>query len=125
MMYYKLQCTWIDEDEKHSCVDTWNDLNEQELIKHVIEYLDVLHHDNVPYMPELDQIRKNFSQFGEVNEDVINSEYKRLVDGYAAYTGIMTELDVYKSDPHNTAYSFSVNVDKQMTLIITATNYEV
>lgn len=125
MISYKLQCTWIDENGRHSCVDTWNDLNERELIEHVIEYLDILHHDYVPYMPELEQIRKSFNQFGEVNEDVINSEYKRLVDGYAAYTGIMTELDVYKSDPHNTAYSFSVNVDEQMTLSITATGYEV
>ena len=118
--YYKLECIWTNEDENHRCVDTWNDLSEQQLIEHVIEYLDILHHGNVPYMPELEQLRKNFSQFGEADEDLINTEYTRLVNGYAAYMAIMTEIDEYKSDPHCTASSFSVNVDEQTSLSITA-----
>ena len=115
-MNYNLKITWVDNNEKYKYIETWDELTKEKLYKHVIEYLDILHENGIPYKPTLEKVKENFLQFGVVEDDVINNEFNRLEIGWNAWNQFEEEMKIFDDDKL-TAGSFTINMDDDHTTI--------
>lgn len=115
-MIYELCCKWVDKEAHYESKETWKDLSRKELYAHVIEYLDILHKDDVPYEPTIEKVKENFLQFGVIEEDVINNEFNRLMVGWNAWKQFEEKITNYESDDELVTYSFTINMDDNTTI---------
>ena len=113
-MNYNLKITWMDKNEKYKCTETWEELTKEKLYSHVIEYLDILHENGIPYKPTLQKVKENFLQFGVIDEDVINNEFKRLEIGWNAWNQFEEKMKGF--DDGLTEGSFTINMDDNTTI---------
>lgn len=109
-MNYNLKITWVDNNEKYKCTETWDDLTKDKLYKQVIEYLDILHENGIPYEPTVQRVKENFLQFGVIEEDVINNEFKRLMVGWNAWKNFIEKMKIF-DDKEIISTSFTINMD--------------
>ena len=116
-MNYNLKITWVDRNEKYKYTESWDELTKENLYRHVIEYLDILHENGIPYKPTFEKVRENFLQFGVIDEDVINNEFNRLEIGWNAWNQFEEEMKVFDDDDKLTAGSFTINMDDDHTTI--------
>lgn len=116
-MNYNLKITWVDNNEKYKYIETWDELTKEKLYKNVIEYLDILHENGIPYKPTFEKVKENFMQFGVVDGDVINNEFKRLEIGWNAWNQFEEEMKVFDDDDKLTAASFTIKMDDEHTTI--------
>ena len=116
-MNYNLKITWVDRNEKYKYTESWDELTKEKLYKNVIEYLDILHENGIPYKPTFEKVRENFLQFGVIDEDVINNEFNRLEIGWNAWNQFEEEMKVFDDDDKLTAGSFTINMDDDHTTI--------
>lgn len=117
-MNYNLKITWVDNNEKYKYIETWDELTKEKLYKNVIEYLDILHENGIPYKPTFEKVKENFMQFGVVDGDVINNEFKRLEIGWNAWNQFEEEMKVFDDDDDKlTAASFTIKMDDEHTTI--------
>ena len=113
-MNYNLKITWVDNNEKYKCTETWDGLTKEKLYSHVIEYLDILHENGIPYKPTLQKVKENFLQFGVIDEDVINNEFKRLEIGWNTWNQFEEKMKGF--DDGLTEGSFTINMDDNTTI---------
>ena len=116
-MNYNLKITWVDRNEKYKYTESWDELTKENLYRHVIEYLDILHENGIPYKPTLEKVKENFLQFGVIDGDVINNEFNRLEIGWNAWIKFEEEMKVFDDDNNLTAGSFTINMDDDHTTI--------
>ena len=116
-MNYNLKITWVDRNEKYKYTESWDELTKENLYRHVIEYLDILHENGIPYKPTLEKVKENFLQFGVIDGDVINNEFNRLEIGWNAWNQFEEEMKVFDDDDKLTAGSFTINMDDDHTTI--------
>lgn len=116
-MNYNLKITWVDNNEKYKYIETWDELTKENLYKNVIEYLDILHENGIPYKPTLQKVKENFLQFGVIEDDVINNEFKRLEIGWNTWTKFEEEMKIFDDDDKLTAGSFTIHMDDDHTTI--------
>ena len=116
-MNYNLKITWVDNNEKYKYTETWDELTKEKLYMNVIEYLDILHENGIPYKPTFEKVRENFLQFGVIDEDVINNEFKRLEIGWNAWNQFEGKMKIFDDDDKLTAGSFTINMDDDHTTI--------
>ena len=116
-MNYNLKITWVDNNEKYKYTETWDELTKEKLYKNVIEYLDILHENGLTYKPTFEKVKENFMQFGVVDGDVINNEFKRLEIGWNAWNQFEEEMKVFDDDDKLTAASFTIKMDDEHTTI--------
>lgn len=109
-MNYNLKITWVDNNEKYKCTETWDDLTKDKLYKQVIEYLDILHENGIPYEPTVQRVKENFLQFGVIEEDVINNEFNRLMVGWNAWKNFIEKMKIF-DDKEIISTSFTINMD--------------
>ena len=113
-MNYNLKITWVDKNEKYKCTETWDGLTKEKLYRNVIEYLDILHENGIPYKPTLQKVKENFLQFGVIEEDVINNEFKRLEIGWNTWNQFEEKMKGF--DDGLTEGSFTINMDDNTTI---------
>lgn len=109
-MNYNLKIIWVDNNEKYKCTETWDDLTKDKLYKQVIEYLDILHENGIPYEPTVQRVKENFLQFGVIEEDVINNEFNRLMVGWNAWKNFIEKMKIF-DDKEIISTSFTINMD--------------
>ena len=80
----------------------------------VIEYLDILHENGIPYKPTLQKVKENFLQFGVIEEDIINNEFNRLEIGWNTWN--QSEGKMKGFDDGLTEGSFTINIDDNTTI---------
>lgn len=114
-MNYNLKITWVDNNEKYKCTETWDDLTKDKLYKQVIEYLDILHENGIPYEPTVQRVKENFLQFGVIEEDVINNEFNRLMVGWNAWKNFIEKMKIF-DDKEIISTSFTINMDANTTI---------
>lgn len=110
-MVYELKFMYSDSDGTHSIVETWTGKSKEDMFKHVIEYLDILHKDGVPYEPTIENVEECFSQFGIVDKDSITKEYNRLNSGWKAWNELVEEIEKYEKLDY-TLYDIFIKVDE-------------
>ena len=111
-MNYNLKITWVDKNEKYKCIETWDGLTKEKLYKNVIEYLDILHENGIPYKPTLQKVKENFLQFGVIEEDIINNEFKRLEIGWNTWNQFEEKMKGFGDN----VGSFTINMDDNTTI---------
>ena len=116
-MNYNLKIAWVDRNEKYKFTESWDELTKENLYKHVIEYLDILHENGIPYKPTFEKVRESFMQFGVVDGDVINNEFNRLEIGWNAWIKFEEEMKVFDDDNKITAGLFTIKMDDDHTTI--------
>ena len=114
-MNYNLKITWVDNNEKYKCTETWEELTKEKLYSHVIEYLDILNEKGIPYKPTLEKEKENFLQFGVIDEDIINNEFNRLEIGWNTWNQFEEKMNIFDKDGLITD-SFKVNMDENTTI---------
>lgn len=114
-MNYNLKITWVDNNEKYKCTETWDDLTKDKLYKQVIEYLDILHENGIPYEPTLQMVKENFLQFGVIEEDLINNDYNRLMFGWNTWKNFIEKMKIF-DDKEVISTSFTINMDDNTTI---------
>ena len=114
-MNYNLKITWVDNNEKYKSTETWEELTKEKLYSHVIEYLDILNEKGIPYKPTLEKVKENFLQFGVIDEDVINNEFKRLEICWNTWNQFEEKMNIFDKDGLITD-SFKVNMDGNTTI---------
>ena len=114
-MIYELCCKWVDKEAHYESKETWTDMSRKELYAHVIEYLDILHKDDVPYEPTIEKVKENFLQFGVIDEDVINNEFNRLMVGWNAWKNFIEKMKIF-DDKEIISTSFTINMDANTTI---------
>lgn len=122
-MKYNLTCKYI--DGNHSIIEEWTDVDFDGLRKCLVEYLDILNHDGMPYKPEYDEVKKNLERYFRDDEDFIEIEFKRLINGYNAFNDVMNklrQLAIKLEDDSSIAYEGStyVVIDENTTVSISA-----
>lgn len=120
-MKYNLTCKYV--DGNHSIIEEWTDVDFDGLRKCLVEYLDLLNHDGMPYKPEYDEVKKNLERYFRDDEDFIEIEFKRLTDGYNAFNDVMNklrQLAIKLEDDSSIAYEGStyVVIDENTTVSI-------
>ena len=120
-MKYNLTCKYV--DGNHSIIEEWTDVDFDGLRKCLVEYLDILNHDGMPYKPEYDEVKKNLERYFGDDEDFIEIEFKRLTDGYNAFNDVMNklrQLAIKLEDDSSIAYEGStyVVIDENTTMSI-------
>ena len=120
-MKYNLTCKYI--DGNHSIIEEWTDVDFDGLRKCLVEYLDILNHDGMPYKPEYDEVKKNLERYFRDDEDFIEIEFKRLINGYNAFNDVMNklrQLAIKLEDDSSIAYEGStyVVIDENTTVSI-------
>ena len=120
-MKYNLTCKYV--DGNHSIIEEWTDVDFDGLRKCLVEYLDLLNHDGMPYKPEYDEVKKNLEPYFRDDEDFIEIEFKRLTDGYNAFNDVMNklrQLAIKLEDDSSIAYEGStyVVIDENTTVSI-------
>ena len=120
-MKYNLTCKYV--DGNHSIIEEWTDVDFDGLRKCLVEYLDILNHDGMPYKPEYDEVKKNLELYFGDDEDFIEIEFKRLTDGYNAFNDVMNklrQLAIKLEDDSSIAYEGStyVVIDENTTVSI-------
>ena len=120
-MKYNLTCKYV--DGNHSIIEEWTDVDFDGLKKCLVEYLDLLNHDGMPYKPEYDEVKKNLERYFGDDEDFIEIEFKRLTDGYNAFNDVMNklrQLAIKLEDDSSIAYEGStyVVIDENTTVSI-------
>ena len=120
-MKYNLTCKYI--DGNHSIIEEWTDVDFDGLRKCLVEYLDILNHDGMPYKPEYDEVKKNLERYFRDDEDFIEIEFKRLINGYNAFNDAMNklrQLAIKLEDDSSIAYEGStyVVIDENTTVSI-------
>ena len=120
-MKYNLTCKYI--DGNHSIIEEWTDVDFNGLRKCLVEYLDILNHDGMPYKPEYDEVKKNLECYFRDDEDFIEIEFKRLINGYNAFNDAMNklrQLAIKLEDDSSIAYEGStyVVIDENTTVSI-------
>lgn len=120
-MKYNLTCKYV--DGNHSIIEEWTDVDFDGLRKCLVEYLDLLNHDGMPYKPEYDEVKKNLERYFGDDEDFIEREFKRLTDGYNAFNDAMNklrQLAIKLEDDSSIAYEGStyVVIDENTTVSI-------
>lgn len=113
-MNYNLTITWTDKNEKYKCTETWDGLTKDKLYKNVIEYLDILHENGIPYKPTLQKVKENLLKFGLIDEDAINNEFKRLEIYWNAWSQFEEKMKGF--DDGLTEGSFTINIDDNTTI---------
>lgn len=125
-MNYNLKITWSDNNEKYKCTETWDDLTKDKLYKQVIEYLDILHENGIPYEPTLQMVKENFLQFGVIEEDVINNEFNRLMVGWNAWKEFEEKMKIFPlEDECIIADEFTLAVDDNTTIEVEGYKFKV
>ena len=120
-MKYNLTCKYV--DGNHSIIEEWTDVDFDGLRKCLVEYLDILNHDGMPYKPEYDEVKKNLERYFRDDEDFIEIEFKRLINGYNAFNDVMNklrQLAIKLEDDSSIAYEGStyVVIDENTTVSI-------
>ena len=120
-MKYNITCKYV--DGNHSITEEWTDVDFDGLRKCLVEYLDLLNHDGMPYKPEYDEVKKNLERYFGDDEDFIEIEFKRLTDGYNAFNDVMNklrQLAIKLEDDSSIAYEGStyVVIDENTTVSI-------
>lgn len=120
-MKYNLTCKYV--DGNHSIIEEWTDVDFDGLRKCLVEYLDILNHDGMPYKPEYDEVKKNLEHYFGDDEDFIEIEFKRLINGYNAFNDVMNklrQLAIKLEDDSSIAYEGStyVVIDENTTVSI-------
>ena len=120
-MKYNLTCKYV--DGNHSITEEWTDVDFDGLRKCLVEYLDILNHDGMPYKPEHDEVKKNLERYFGDDEDFIEIEFKRLTNGYNAFNDVMNklrQLAIKLEDDSSIAYEGStyVVIDENTTVSI-------
>lgn len=120
-MKYNITCKYV--DGNHSIIEEWTDVDFDGLRKCLVEYLDILNHDGMPYKPEYDEVKKNLERYFRDDEDFIEIEFKRLTDGYNAFNDVMNklrQLAIKLEDDSSIAYEGStyVVIDENTTVSI-------
>ena len=115
-MNYNLKITWVDNNEKYKSTESWDELTKEKLYGHVIEQLDILHENGIPYKPTFEKVRESFMQFGVVDGDVINNEFNRLEIGWNTWIKFEEEMKAFDDDDKLTAGSFTINMDDNTTI---------
>ena len=120
-MKYNITCKYV--DGNHSIIEEWTDVDFDGLRKCLVEYLDLLNHDGMPYKPEYDEVKKNLEPYFRDDEDFIEIEFKRLTDGYNAFNDVMNklrQLAIKLEDDSSIAYEGStyVVIDENTTVSI-------
>ena len=120
-MKYNLTCKYV--DGNHSIIEEWADVDFDGLRKCLVEYLDILNHDGMPYKPEYDEVKKNLERYFGDDEDFIEIEFKRLTNGYNAFNDAMNklrQLAIKLEDDSSIAYEGStyVVIDENTTVSI-------
>lgn len=120
-MKYNLTCKYI--DGNHSIIEEWTDVDFDGLRKCLVEYLDILNYDGMPYKPEYDEVKKNLERYFRDDEDFIEIEFKRLINGYNAFNDVMNklrQLAIKLEDDSSIAYEGStyVVIDENTTVSI-------
>lgn len=120
-MKYNLTCKYV--DGNHSIIEEWTDVDFDGFRKCLVEYLDLLNHDGMPYKPEYDEVKKNLERYFGDDEDFIEIEFKRLTDGYNAFNDVMNklrQLAIKLEDDSSIAYEGStyVVIDENTTVSI-------
>ena len=111
-MNYNLKITWVDKNEKYKCTETWDGLTKEKVCMHVIGYLDILNENGIPYKPTLQKVKENFLQFGVIEEDIINNEFKRLEIGWNAWNQFEEKMKGFGDN----VGSFTINMDDNTTI---------
>ena len=114
-MNYNLKITWVDNNEKYKYIETWDELTKENLYKHVIEYLDILHENGIPYKPTFEKVKENFLQFGVIEENIINNEFNRLMVGWNAWNQFEEKMKIFE-DEHVISDFFTINLDDNTTI---------
>lgn len=78
--------------------DEWNDIDLDGLTKYLAEYLDILRHDNIPYKPEMDEVRRSLRLHLDADDKFIEEEFERLSNGYDTYTSLMSQINLYQKE---------------------------
>ena len=120
-MKYNLTCKYI--DGNHSIIEEWTDVDFDGLRKCLVEYLDILNHNGMPYKPEYDEVKKNLERYFGDDEDFIEIEFKRLINGYNAFNDAINklrQLAIKLEDDSSIAYEGStyVVIDENTTVSI-------
>ena len=120
-MKYNLTCKYV--DGNHSIIEEWTEVDFDGLRKCLVEYLDLLNHDGMPYKPEYDEVKKNLERYFMDDEDFIEREFKRLTNGYNAFNDVMNklrQLAIKLEDDSSIAYEGStyVVIDENTTVSI-------
>ena len=106
-MKYVLRSTYT--ESNHTVTEEWKCGSKEELLSAAVECLDILHNDGVPYEPKIEDVQKNFEQFNIYDKNLVDGEFKRLTDGWNAYTELAAKLA-------EDAYPASVAVDEATTI---------
>lgn len=122
-MKYELKCVYSERVDNHDIVEVWRELKSVDEVRtRVVEYLDILHHDGIPYEPTLDELRESFSQFGMEDETYIQSSYERMLSGFRTWKDIernISEMD--GRDGGTLGFTFSVKADGNTVITVSAT----
>lgn len=106
-------------DGNHTTTDRWKSISKDDVLKAIVDHLDILHRDWVPYEPDFDRIRTNFIKFNPYDaEKYAQSEYKRCLDGYVAYQRVYRDLSMLSEIEPDNVSPLTYEVDKQTTILV-------